>query len=200
MLVVVYYRPQTKFAKVMFLHLSVILFMAVSHPRGGLLPREGRDRGSPNQGSPTQGGSPGPHKGGLQAHTWRGSPGPHPGGVQVPHQGDLQAHTQGCLQAHTWGVSRPTPGGGFQAHTQEGIPACTEADPPADGYCCGQYASYWNAFLFSINLFVVLSKALLLLYCWPIQEGGNSRRTNYRITSIIFLAPSQWWQFRSNRN
>ena len=26
------------------------------------------------------------------------------------------------------------------------IPACTEADPPVDGYCCGQYTSYWNAF------------------------------------------------------
>ena len=72
------------------------------------------------------------------------------------------------------GVSRPTPkrevggsgwGGGLQAYTQGGsrptlggspgpgrcIPACTEADPPADGYCCGQYASYWNAFLFKIN-------------------------------------------------
>ena len=22
------------------------------------------------------------------------------------------------------------------------------ADPPADGYCCGRYASYWNAFLY----------------------------------------------------
>ena len=24
--------------------------------------------------------------------------------------------------------------------------------PVADDYCCGRYASYWNAFLFSINL------------------------------------------------
>ena len=30
------------------------------------------------------------------------------------------------------------------------IPACTEADPPADGYCCGRYASYWNAFLLGV--------------------------------------------------
>ena len=28
-----------------------------------------------------------------------------------------------------------------------GIPACTEADPPADSYFCRQYASYWNACL-----------------------------------------------------
>ena len=40
-----------------------------------------------------------------------------------------------------WGVSRPRSRGMC-------IPACTESDPPpADGYCCGWYASYWNAFL-----------------------------------------------------
>ena len=60
------------------------------------------------------------------------SPGPHPG--------VLQAHTRGVgFQAHTQG--------GLWAHTQGGIPACSEADPPADGYCCGRYASYWNALL-----------------------------------------------------
>ena len=33
-----------------------------------------------------------------------------------------------------------------------GIPACTEAAtlPGRDGYCCGRYASYWNAFLFDL--------------------------------------------------
>ena len=59
-----------------------------------------------------------------------------------------------CLSVHGWGV---------------GIPACTEADPPGadtppgadippgadtplgrDGYCCGRYATYWNAFLFAL--------------------------------------------------
>ena len=54
------------------------------------------------------------------------------------------------------GVSRPTLGRGLQAHTRGSpgphlrgcIPACTEADPPPpDGYCCGLYTSYWNAFL-----------------------------------------------------
>ena len=59
------------------------------------------------------------------------------GGVSKPTPwGGLQAHTLGGLQAHAWGrVSRPTPGG------------CIP-DPP-DGYCCGWYASYWNAFLFT---------------------------------------------------
>ena len=36
-----------------------------------------------------------------------------------------------------------------------GIPACTEADPPQrDGYCCGRYASYWNAFLFLSPVYI----------------------------------------------
>ena len=43
---------------------------------------------------------------------------------------------------------RPAPGGGGVS-----IPPCTEADPPGrDGYCCGRYASYWNAFLFHMRL------------------------------------------------
>ena len=82
--------------------------------------------------------SPGPHPGGnlrglawgvsRSTPRWRGSPGPHPGVVlQVPIQG---------------GVSRPTPRGtGVSQHA-------LTPPPPADGYCCGRYASYWNAFLF----------------------------------------------------
>ena len=33
-----------------------------------------------------------------------------------------------------------------------GVPAPVGVcgDPPGDGYCCGRYASYWNAFLFSL--------------------------------------------------
>ena len=57
------------------------------------------------------------------------SPGPHP-------RGKLRGMTLGGLQAHTW----------------EGVPGQTT---PADGYCCGRYASYWNAFLFLIISLVV---------------------------------------------
>ena len=40
------------------------------------------------------------------------------------------------------------PGSGGCLVLGGGIPACTEADPSRrDGYCCGRYASYWNAFL-----------------------------------------------------
>ena len=77
-----YYRPQTMFGKVMFLHVSVC--------PGGWYP-------SMPCRSPGRRGSPGPHLGG-RLRVWLG-------------RGGLQAHTQGGLQAHTWGVSRPTPGG-----------------------------------------------------------------------------------------
>ena len=100
---------------------------------------------------PTLGGSPGPHL--------RGSPGPTPGGSPGPHPGGLQAHNWGDLQAHTQG----------------GIPACTEADTPlADGYCCGWYASYWNAFLFSTNYFYGTTVAFWFAQFSPLPQGANT--------------------------
>ena len=72
------------------------------------------------------------HRGGVCS---RGSPGPHPGESPGPR----------------WGVSRPMSGGCIPAYTEAATP------PPPDGYCCGWYASYWNAFLF-IYLFIVMLK------------------------------------------
>ena len=73
-------------------------------------------------------------------------PGPHPRGKlrgirsrPTPKgeiEGDqIQAHTQGG----NWGG----------AHTQGGNWGGSDPDPPSpnDDYCCGRYASYWNAFL-----------------------------------------------------
>ena len=55
-------------------------------------------------------------------------------------------------------------GGAIPAYIAGGIPACLAAGlgggvcfrgmpgrdpPPRDDYCCGRYASYWNAFLFT---------------------------------------------------
>ena len=79
----------------------------------------------------------------------------------------LQAHTQGGLQAHTYGVSRPTPRGC--------IPACTEADPP-DGYCCGRYAPYWNAFLF---IYRYEQK-------WALHSSTVSVKTEFSKVSLFF--------------
>ena len=34
-----------------------------------------------------------------------------------------------------------------------GVPGPREGvETPRDGYCCGWYASYWNAFLFKVNV------------------------------------------------
>ena len=59
-------------------------------------------------------------------------------------------HPWGSLRGLARGVSRPIPGGSPGPHPggRGCIPACTEAEPLADSYCCGQYTSYWNAFLF----------------------------------------------------
>ena len=70
----------------------------------------------------------------------------------------------GELRGLAWGVSRPTPRGeveesglgglqvytqGVLMHTPRGYPSIHwSRHPPEDSYCCRQYASYWNAFLF----------------------------------------------------
>ena len=106
-----------------------------------------------------------------------GVPGPR-GGCLVPRGGGLvpaclagfQAHTQGGSVGGIW-----SGGGGLQAHSQGGSWGDSGPDPhprgklrriwsrptpkgevegdlvqasPCDGYCCGWYASYWNAFFF----------------------------------------------------
>ena len=57
---------------------------------------------------------------------------PEGGGIQA-QAGGIQAHTQGCLGPHP-GVRL---GGSGRGVCPGGcIPASTQADPPADGYCC----------------------------------------------------------------
>ena len=93
-------------------------------------------------------------------------------GLQAHTQGEVEESGlgRGCLKAHTWGVSRPTlgegspglhqgvsrptprgypgphPGGSTGPHLGGSQHALRQTPP--NGYCCGQYASYWNAFLF----------------------------------------------------
>ena len=110
--------------------------------------------------------------GGLQAHTWEGggcvcckmcmleksgnfvSPekwehwSVHRGGGEgVVSQHALQVVSQHALQQG--GSPGPHLGrGGVSQH------ALRQTPPPVDGYCCGQYTSYWNAFFLWINLLV----------------------------------------------
>ena len=60
----------------------------------------------------------------------------------------------------------------------------------ADGYCCGRYASYWNAFLF-LGMFVILStmfiltdtlqhkRLLLSLFLFITDHNVKSQITNF---------------------
>ena len=95
-----------------------------------------------------------------------------------------------CLGSCSKGVSAP--GGAWSwgglllggvCSQGVGIPACTEADPlpRRDGYCCGWYASYWNAFLF-----VVILQNLGLRLCAG-ADLSQHNLFNTIFTKVIFL-------------
>ena len=118
----------------MFLHVSVILSTG-----GGWYPSMSCRSPGPHPGGRLRGlagGSPGPHPGGkLKGLAFGGWPGPHPGRrLRGPAGGSPGPHPRGSPGPHPWGVSQHA----------------LRQTPPADGFCCGQYASYWNAFLFYV--------------------------------------------------
>ena len=153
-----YCHPQRKFAKIMFLRVFV------SHSiQGGVVSQHamqvvsqhalqisrlppGGSWGVWSGGSPchSQGEVEGSGQRGVSRPTPRGEgvfPGPHLGGVSRPTPRGLQAHTWGCPGPHLRGSQGLHPGGYPSMHWGR--------HPPADSYCCRQYASYWNAFLSS---------------------------------------------------
>ena len=94
---------------------------------------------------------------------------PTPSGSPGPHQGGLQAQTQE--------VSSPTPGGSPGPHQGGSQHALRQNPPPPTvGYCCGRYASYWNAFLlFTANRTVLFYP---FQYDWPdISDHPTMRET-----------------------
>ena len=104
---------------------------------------------------------PGQHQGGKLRGLPRGISRPTPGWVS-------RLRPRGVSPGpHLGGVSRPTTGG-CQVHTQGRVCtlACTEADP-LDGYCCGRYASYWNAFLLVCIFWLMF---LIFLNTLPAKE------------------------------
>ena len=133
-------------AKVMFLHLSVILFtggttLAGTPPRTRYTPRAGTPPGitSPRQVHP-QG---------------RYIPGQvHPLGRYTPQAGTPPGRYTPQDQVHP-----PEPGTAPQAGTPlAGTPLADHVPPGSrDGYYCGRYASYWNAFLFSMRMVMLTS-------------------------------------------
>ena len=102
-----FYRPQTKFAKVMFLHVSV----SHSVHRGGGIPA---------------------CIAGLQAHTQGEVEGSGLGSLQAHTQGEVEGLARGVSRPTSGGVSPgPHPGRGSPGPHPGGVggvPACTEAD------------------------------------------------------------------------
>ena len=137
------------------------------------------------------GGSPIPH---LRGKLRGSGPGPQPRGKLR----GIQSWT--TTKGEVEGIrSRPTAkgeveGDPVQDHNQGGTwggsgrgGACSRGveTPPADGYCCGRYASYWNAFLFlfifTLNFCVCRSQLRLRLgwrYCYVLRKLGWRRWTS----------------------
>ena len=127
------YRPQRSCGKVMFLHLSVILFtggclpqcmLRYTHPWADILRVD----------------TPCPVHAGIHTFT----PCPVHSGIHIP------------LPSACWDTP-PLPSACWDTH----------------GYCCGRYASYWNAFLFKC----------VFLHGW--SSGHLSIRIVYKSTVNI---------------
>ena len=79
-------------------------------------------------------------------------------------------------------------GGSASVHT--GIPPRPGADPPgtipppADGYCCRRYASYWNAFL--LKFIIIKEQCIHTIQIAVIQRGIFWRIEQFCITPNIF--------------
>ena len=119
-----FYRPQTKFAKVMFLHVSVILSRGrvVSQHTLQVVSQHALQVSRPIPRRKLRGLAWG---GGLQAHTQgklRGlarvvSRPTLSGGSPGPHLGESPGPLLGVSRPTPRGVSRPTPRGSLQTHT-----------------------------------------------------------------------------------
>ena len=136
-----FFTVRNEVAKVMFLHLSVShsvhrggvpsqvppRYHVQTPPGPGLSPRD--------QVHPPRAGTPP-----RQVHP----PGTPPPGMVHP----LGPGTPPWDQVHP-PRTRYSPPSGSRYTPQKQVPTPGPGTPPpADGYCCGRYASYWNAFLF----------------------------------------------------
>ena len=80
-------------------------------------------------------------------------------------------------------VGTPTPGEQTPpgTDTPPSRPPWEPTHPPADSYCCGRYASYWNAFLLEsfefqckrVSVFFVASEQSLI-YIFPADDVSRS--------------------------
>ena len=63
-------------------------------------------------------------------------------------------------------------------------------DTPRDGHCCGRYASYWNAFLFTVYLHpsetVWLALGVNVLYCVQVQDQDTCLERTVFVRSHLY--------------
>ena len=76
-------------------------------------------------------------------------------------QGDACSQGGCLLPGGVWAGGVPGPGG------------CPVETPPPDGYCCGRYASYWNALLWICQFGSVVSCFHLVLTTTFKRVGAN---------------------------
>ena len=103
--------------------------------------------------------------------TWAGTP----LGVGTPQE---QVHSPRSRYTPREGTPRAgTPGSRYTP--QAGTPL-VQVHPPADGYCCGRYASYWNAF-FSFKCYCYREVQHQFFYI------VNQRCTNCEACNLLLL-------------
>ena len=105
-----------------------------------------------------------------------------------------------CLSA-CWDTNPPPPGAdppGSRHPLEQTLPPRADTPqcrhppgagtPPADGYCCGRYASYWNAFLFIDN------------NAFRFQCSGFTHKQWTYTEILFFLAPKHLIEIRKERS
>ena len=139
-----YYRPQTKFAKVMFLHLSVSHSVHGGEYLGRYSPLRTmytpQTRYTPQTIYTPQVHPPGPGTPPRTRYTPQTRYTPsrdqvHPLGPHTPPTRYTPNQVHPLDQVHPPGPGTPHPGTRYTPWDQV-------QPPPADGYCCGRYASY----------------------------------------------------------
>ena len=102
---------------------------------------------------------------------------PGPGGGGMPGPGVVHDPRRGAWSRGVWSGGGSCPGGVGSRGDCLVLGGMPGGDPP-DGYCCGRYASYWNAFLlkYIIGFFSVPC-------CPSIQRAWNHRRAQHQKVS-----------------
>ena len=161
----IFYRPQRSWGKVLFLHVSVILFGGggvwgvVSQHALQVVSQYALQVSRPTPRGEVEGSG----QGGLQAHTQGRSWGVWPRGVSRPTPGGSPGpHLGGGLQTHTWGVSRPTPGGVSRPIPREGVSQHElrqTLPPPATAVGGTHPTGMHSCYLLKIFIIIVLTSA-----------------------------------------